>query len=151
MNGSLVSVLVIAGVMAATLGVALFLMSRAGTKAERRADALRAEVEQLGEKWVIPFRGAVYQGGGRQGAHSRGHGVLGLTDRRVLFLPIAGELVSLPRARVIGARVEDRLRDAAASHRHRLVLALDDQTELGFLVDNEQAWKDAIARMREPA
>ena len=52
--------------------------------------------------------GAVYQGGGRR--RSKGHGVLGLTDRRVLFMPIAGEQLSVPRVRITGARLEERRR-----------------------------------------
>jgi hypothetical protein len=131
--------------MAATLVIALFVMSRAGAKAERRADELRAEVERRGEAWVIPLSGALYQGGGSQSTKSKGHGVLGLTDRRVLFLPIAGELVSVPRVRVLGAHVQDRRRDAASDHRHRLLIALDDETELGFLIDDPATWKQALA------
>jgi hypothetical protein len=144
-SGSLVSALIVAGVMAVIVAVMMFVLSRTGTKAERRADELRADVEQRGETWVIPLRGASYQGGAPVGVRSKGHGVLGLTDRRVLFLPIAGELVSVPRVRVIGARVEDRRRDAAASHRHRLLVFLDDETRVSFLIDDPSEWEQALA------
>jgi len=144
-NGSLVPALVVGGVMAVILAVAMLVMSRAGAKAEVRADELRADVEARGEEWVIPLRGANYQGGSPAGARSRGHGVLGLTDRRVLFLPIAGEIVSIPRVRVKRARLEDRRREAAASHRHRLVLTLDDDAEVAFLVDDPDAWEQGLA------
>lgn len=145
MNGALVSALVIAGVMAATIIVALLVLRRAGAQAEKRADDLRADVYRLGEEWEIPLGGAAYQGGAPVGGHSRGHGVLGLTDRRVLFLPIAGESVSIPRVRVQNAHVEDRRREAAATHRHRLVLTLDDDAEVAFLVDDPSAWMRALA------
>jgi hypothetical protein len=145
MGGSLTSALVIGGVMAAMLAVAMLLLSRAGTKAEKRADELRADVEQRGEEWVIPLRGANYQGGAPFGARSKGHGVLGLTDRRVLFLPIAGELVVVPRARVAAARTEERRREAVASHRQHLVLTLDDDSEVAFLVDDGEKWTAALA------
>jgi hypothetical protein len=146
--GSLVPALVIAGVMAAILAVAMYLMTRAGTKAEARADELRADVEQRGEEWVIPLHGATYQGGAPDSARSKGRGVLGLTDRRVLFVPIAGELVSVPRVRVKRARLEDRRREAAASHRHRLVLTLDDATEVAFLIDDPDVWEKGLATPR---
>ena len=71
--------------------------------------------------------------------------MLGLTDRRVLFLPIAGELVVVPRARVTGVRAEERRREAAASHRQHLVLTLDDATEVAFLVDDGEKWTEAFA------
>jgi hypothetical protein len=150
-SGSLVPALVIAGLMAVILAVSMLVMSRAGKKAEVRADELRADVEQRGERWVIPLRGANYQGGAPTGARSRGHGVLGLTDRRVLFLPIAGELVAVPRARVTGARTEERRREAAASHRQHLVLTLDDASEVAFLVDDGEKWTAALAPADEHA
>ena len=42
--------LVIAGLMAVILAVSMLVMSRAGTKAEVRADELRADVQQRGEE-----------------------------------------------------------------------------------------------------
>jgi len=151
MGGSLSAALIVAAVMAGMFAVAMFLLSRAGTKAERRAEELRSEVEQRGEVWEIPFTGATYQGGGSAAAHSRGRGVLGMTDRRVLFLPIAGELVAIPRARVTGARVEDRRREAASAHRHHLVLTLDDGAEAAFLVDDPQPWRRALTEPGDDA
>ena len=138
MSGSVLVVLVLAVVMAATIAIALVVLRRVGDRAEARADELRAEVERRGETWEIPLAGAVYQGGGHPATRSKGHGVLGLTDRRVVFLPIAGEQLSVPRARITGARLEERRRDAAAAtaagagHRHRLVLALDDEHPAGL-------------------
>jgi hypothetical protein len=143
-GGSLTSALIVGGVMAAILAVSMFLLSRAGTKAEQRADELRADIEQRGETWEIQFAGATYQGGGSPAARSRGRGVLGLTERRVLFLPIAGELVVIPRARVTAMHVEDRRREAAAGHRHHLVLTLDDGSEAAFLVDDPGPWERAL-------
>ncbi len=145
MNGVVVVVLVLALVMAATLVVSLLVLRRVGDKAERRADALRSDVDRLGEQWVIPLGGAAYQGGAPAAGRSKGHGVLGLTDRRVLFLPIAGATVGIPRVRVDGVRVEDRRREAASDHRHRLVLTLDDGAEAAFLIDDPSAWMRAFA------
>jgi len=142
-NGVALTIVAITAVMAGTIAVALVVLRRVGGRAERRADDLRAEVERLGEEWVIPLAGAAYEGGAPGSAHSRGHGVLGLTDRRVLFLPIAGELVSIPRMRVTDLRAEVRRREAAASHRHHLVLTLDDGSEAKFLVDDLAPWQHA--------
>jgi hypothetical protein len=143
-GGSLTSALIVGGVMAAILAVSMFLLSRAGTKAEQRADELRRETEQRGEAWEIPFAGATYQGGGSSATRSRGRGVLGLTERRMLFLPIAGELVVIPRTRVATVHVEDRRREAAASHRHHLVVTLDDGSQAAFLVDDPEPWQRAL-------
>ena len=141
MKDTLLVILVLAVVMATIVVVSLFVLRRVGERAERRAEQLREEVERAGEEWAVPLAGAVYQGGGSPHVRSRGHGVLGLTGRRILFLPIAGELVSVPRLRVSGARVEDRRRDAAGAHRHRLVVTLDDGAEMSFLVDDPARWQ----------
>jgi len=143
LSGVVITILVLAGVMAATIVIALLLLRGFGDKAEGRADDLRDEVERLGEEWVIPLEGAVYEHGpGARG--NRGHGVLGLTGRRLLFLPIAGEQLSVPRVRLSASCVEDRRRDAASTHRHHLVLTLDDGSRLTFLVDEPDEWMEAL-------
>ena len=144
MSSALIAILLIAGIMAATLVVAAIVLRRVGSRAEGRADELRDEVEAAGEEWVVPLAGAVYQGGGSPHTRSRGRGVLGLTDRRLVFLPIAGERVNVPRVRVSGVRTDERRRDATAAHRNRLVLTLDDGAEMSFLVDDGAAWRHAL-------
>jgi hypothetical protein len=149
-TSALIAILVLAGVMAATVIVALIVMRRVGVRAEGRADDLRAEVEGLGEEWVVPLGGATHQGTIRPSARGQGAGVLGLTERRVVFLPIAGEQLSVPVVRVAAARVEDRRRDTAAAHRHRLVIVLDDGAEHAFLVDDAGEWARGLARLEVP-
>jgi hypothetical protein len=150
MTSALVAVLVVAGVMAATLVVAVIAMRRVGSRAEGRADGLRDEAERLGEEWVIPLSGAEHQGASQPYVRGKGRGVLGLTDRRLVFLPIAGDQLSVPLVRVTAARAEDRRRDAAATHRHRVVVVLDDGAEVGFLVDDPGEWEAALARLGVP-
>jgi hypothetical protein len=147
----MIMVLVVAGIMAVTLAVAMLYMQRSAARATVAADELRDEVAAAGEVWDIPLAGAVHQSGGYPTTRSKGHGVLGLTDRRVVFLPIAGERLSVPRARIVGARIEERRRDVAAGHRQHLVLTLDDDTQLGFLVDDAGVWKDVLASAEAPA
>ena len=141
-------VLVFAALMAAIVAVSLVVLHRVGGSAERHADELRDEVEAAGEEWVVPLAGAVYQGGGSPHTRSRGRGVLGLTGRRLVFLPIAGERVSVPRVRVTGVRADERMRDATAAHRHRLVLTLDDGAEMSFLVDDATPWLHVLESER---
>jgi hypothetical protein len=52
---------------------------------------------------------------------------------------------------VLGVRVEDRRRDASASHRHRLLVLLDDETEAKFLIDDPPAWERAFAALGDSA
>ena len=157
MGDSVLVILALVVVMAATLAISLIVLRRVGDRAEGRADELRAEVESRGETWEIPLAGAVYQGGGHPAARNKGHGVLGLTDRRVVFLPIAGAQLSVPRLRITGVRLEERRRDAvaataaAAGRRHRLILTLDDETQLGFLVDDPAVWAKGLADAGFPA
>lgn len=140
MTDTVVTILVLAGVMAAIFAAVVLVTRRLGSAAESRADALRDEVERLGEEWTVPLTGAEHQGSSHPYVRGKGRGVLGLTDRRLVFVPIAGDRLSVPLARVTAARVEDRRRDAAAAHQHRLVVVLDDGTELAFLVDDAGEW-----------
>ena len=147
MSSALIAILVLAGVMAATLVVAVIVLRRVGSRAESRADELRDEAARLGEQWVVPLSGAEHQGASHPYVRGKGRGVLGLTDRRLVFLPIAGEQLGVPVMRVSAARVEDRRRDAAATHRHRLVVVLDDGAEHTFLVDESGEWEHGLARL----
>ena len=79
--------------------------------------------------------------------------MLGLTDRRVLFLPIAGDALSVPRVRLTGARLEERRRDARPREHTDTawpVLTLDDDSGLGFLVDDPGEWEAALASAGVP-
>jgi hypothetical protein len=145
-SSALIATLIIAGVMAATVIVAAVVLRRVGARAQGRADGLRDEAERLGEEWVVPLGGSEHLGASHPYVRGRGRGVLGLTDRRLVFLPIAGERLGLPLVRVTSAKVEDRRRDAAATHRHRLVVVLDDGAEHAFLVDDPGEWRDGLAR-----
>jgi hypothetical protein len=140
----MITVLVVAGVMAFTVAVALFYMTRAGARAEACADELRDEVARRGEEWIVPLRGATATS--IPGGRGAGHGVLGLTDRRVVFQPITGVRVSTPLARLTGARLEARRREALADRRHRLTLTLDDGSEQGYLVDDPAPWAGGLGK-----
>ena len=131
--------------MLAIFGAVIVITRRVGARAVSRADEVRAEAERLGEEWLLPLEGATFRGARHAYSRARGHGVLGLTVRRLVFVPIAGDPVSVPVVRATGARLEDSGRDAAATHRHRLVLALDDDDQLTFLVDDSAAWAAALA------
>ncbi len=99
---------------------------------------------------MVPLRGAVYRGGAYPAGRNKGHGVLGLTDRRLVFLPITGEQLNVPRVRMAGARLEARRRDVASGHSYHLVLRLDDDSEVGFLVDDAGEWQSALAAPEAP-
>lgn len=143
-SGSFVAILIIAGVMALIFAVVVVVTRRVGAGAEARADDLRAEVEHLGEGWLIPLQGASCLGSRRAFRNSKGNGVLGLTGRRVVFEPISGERVSVPLPRVAGARLGEWRRASGAGRRRHLALALDDGDEVGFLVDDPGEWTSAL-------
>ena len=144
-TGILVAVLILAGVMAAIFAAAIFVTRRVGAGAEARADEVRAEADRLGEEWLVRLEGASFRGARHAYARVKGQGVLGLTARRLVFIPIAGDPVKVPLARVTGARLEDSTLDAAAAHRHRLTVDLDDDNRLTFLVDDPADWAAALA------
>lgn len=143
--GMILTVLILAASMAAIFAVVLLVTRRMGAGAEARADDLRAEVERLGEGWPISLQGATFHGAQRVYGRGGGNGVLGLTGRRVVFEPISGERISLPLARLAGARLGGWHRAAGGARRRRLTLILDDGNEVGFLVDDPVEWTTGLA------
>jgi hypothetical protein len=144
-TGALVTVLVLGGVMAAIFVAVLLVTRRLGARAEASADAARGEAESRGEQWLVRLEGATFRGARHAYGRVKGRGVLGLTDRRLVFVPIAGDRVGVPVVRVTGVRLEDHRSDAASAHPHRLVLTLDDENELTFLVADREVWAAALA------
>ncbi|MFA4966101.1 MAG: hypothetical protein WC709_10790 [Thermoleophilia bacterium] len=144
-SGTLIAILTLLAVPVGVFGLILLLLRRVGGRAERRADELRAEVERLGECWVLPLQGAAHRSARHTDARPRGNGVLGLTTRRLLFEPIVGERLSIPVVRLRGARAGPESRGAATAGRRELVLVLDDDTEVAFLVRDEREWLRGLA------
>ncbi|NLE22959.1 MAG: hypothetical protein GX624_09300 [Actinobacteria bacterium] len=140
----LVALLVIGGVMAATLVVAVVAMRRFGGEAVARADDLRGEVDRLGEEWIIPLEGASYRGARHTYARARGNGVAGLTRRRVVFEPFIGQGFSVPLVRVQDVRESRWFLGAARVRGWHLVFSLDDGNEVGFFVRDRERWLRAL-------
>jgi hypothetical protein len=145
MNGLVITILVLALVMAATIAIALLLLRGVGDKAEGRADDLRDEVDRLGEEWVIPLEGASYRGARHTYGRVKGNGVAGLTRRRLVFEPLIGEGFSVPLVRVTEVRVNRWFLGAARARGRHVVLVLDDGNEVGFIFRDHESWLRALA------
>jgi hypothetical protein len=131
--------------MAVTVVIAVIAMRRFGAQAEQRADALRDDVELRGEEWVIPLESASFRGAVHTYGRVKGNGVAGLTDRRVVFEPLIGKGFSVPLFRVTGVRLSRWYLGAARASGKHLVLKLDDDNEVGFLVRDDERWLTALA------
>ena len=140
----MITVLVVAGIMAVTVAVAMLFMKRTDARALAAADELRNDIAAGGEEWIVPLRGA----GGLGVTPGRGtaHGVLGLTGRRLVFQPITGARVNVPVTSLTGARLESRRREALTEHRHHLSLTLDDGSRREFVVDDPVVWAEGLAQ-----
>jgi hypothetical protein len=147
MNGHVLTILVLAVAMAATIVIALLLLRGFGDKAERRADDLRDEAERLGEEWVIPMEGASYRGARHTYGRVKGNGVAGLTRRRIVFEPLLGAGFGVPLARVTEVRVTRWFLGAARARGRHLVLVLDDGNEVGFFFRDRERWLRALAEL----
>jgi hypothetical protein len=143
-NGTLVTIILALTIPLGVFAVVWLVTRRVGAGAEARADDLRAEVERLGEEWVVPLRPGSYAGALHTYSGTRSNGVVGLTARRVLFQPIVGERLSFPLARIRRVDSGHVLRGRASGGKRNLVLLLDDGNEIGFYVNDPQEFLDAL-------
>jgi hypothetical protein len=143
-SGTLVTIVLALTIPLGVFAVVWLVTRRVGAGAEGRADDLRAEVEKLGEEWVVPLRPGSYAGALHTYSGTRSNGVVGLTARRVLFQPIVGERLSFPLVRIRRVDSGHVLRGRASGGKRNLVLLLDDGNEIGFYVDEPQEFLDAL-------
>ncbi len=149
-SGLIITILAIGAVMAITVVIGVIAMRRFGTQAERRADDLRRDVERRGEAWVIPLESATYRGATHTYGRVKGSGVVGLTDRRIVFEPLIGKGFSIPLARVTGVKITRWFLGAARAPGRHLVLTLDDGNEVGFYVSDQDRWLAALGAAGVP-
>jgi hypothetical protein len=107
--------------------------------AEFAADAATA-----GETIVAGPEPASYRGG--TGGHSRvkGNGTIVLTDRRLVFRKLTGEVTDVERSTVTGTREEQAFLGARVGGQTCLVVETDEPAEVGFFVTDLAAWRDHL-------
>jgi hypothetical protein len=111
----------------------------------KRMTLRRAQLrEKLGPNPVIDAETATYRGATARFGKVKGLGVIGLTERRLVFARAVGQPLEIDRSEIVGVR-EDKwfLRSYTSGIRH-LILQLRDGTEVGFFVRELGRWTEAL-------
>lgn len=118
----------------------------------RRADdfvtGLRAEAAASGERFVLGPEKASYRGGSGPYSAVKGNGTIVLTNRRLVFRKLSGGLVEVPMEKVTGIRRSASFRGSRVGGARHLVVATTDPAEVGFFVNDLNAWERALGSAR---
>jgi hypothetical protein len=120
------------------IGIARWLRGRLAARREAMRD-------KLGPHPVIDVETATYRGATQRFGRVKGLGLIGLTERHLVFVAAVGKkVIELDRTEVVGVR-EDKwfLRSYTGGQRH-LILRLRDGTEVGFFVRDLARWRTAL-------
>ena len=135
--------LVTLGVLAAVL-IPLFRWIR--RKSERLASELSAELASRGESLLRGPESAVYRGASAGLSKIKGNGALAVTKTRLVFVAIAGPRVELPLSELTGVRLDPWFLRSNRGGKPHLILQRQDGSEIGFFVQDTQAWSEALLR-----
>ena len=117
-------------------------------QSDRFAADLRASATQSGERFVAGPEKAVYRGGSGPYSVVKGNGTIILTDRRLVFRKLTGGLVEMPTEIITGVRQSKTFRGSRVGGATHLVVTTNEQAEVGFFVEDLDAWERALDSVR---
>jgi len=125
----------------AAIGVVAILGLLAGLKALLWRTLARAarELASSGVRVLIPPAPAKFTGASWL-RRPRGDGVIALTQEELLFWPLLGPPLRLPRREIQGARLSRWFQGYMRAGRRHLVLELSGGWRLAFFVTAPEAW-----------
>ncbi|MFN8017026.1 MAG: hypothetical protein U0P45_02765 [Acidimicrobiales bacterium] len=141
-----VGVILVVGLVQAAIWVPL------GLRWKRRNrefwEGFDADLAASGEQVARGPEDAIYRGATGTYGSVKGNGRLVLTDRRLVFRKATGGVVEVPRARITGTHEAKAFLGSRVGGRTHLVITTDDPAELGFFVDDLDAWASALESAR---
>jgi hypothetical protein len=132
------AIVLVVGVVIAT--VLIPALRRMADGADAWAEEFTAAAVASGETIVADPEPANYRGG--TGGHSsvKGNGTLVLTDRRLVFRKLTGEVVEVDRAAITGTREAATFLGSHSGGQTCLIVETSEPAELGFFVTDLAAW-----------
>ncbi|MBI5584578.1 MAG: hypothetical protein HY892_12225 [Deltaproteobacteria bacterium] len=115
-----------------------------------KTEALRSKmVEQYGrskEKIIIEPKSALYRGADARFGNVKGNGVIGLTEKGLVFEKITGQRIEIDRAEIEKATVEKSFKGKTsfATGGKHLVIKTKDGNRIGFLIKDAEEWAQKI-------
>lgn len=144
----LLLILLLGGVV---LGGIPLLLLRHLRALHRRALAEWGEAfAEAGETVIVPFERGSYRGARERYGRVKCNGHIALTDRRIVFLKLAGKPVEVPLEAVTDATLEDWFlgcRNYLAVH---LVVRLRDGNQVGYYVPDPERWRETLKQHASP-
>ncbi len=115
----------------------------------RRSRALIVTVQEelsgAGENVLRGPEAASYRGASGGHPKVKGNGVIALSDKRLVFrFLVGGRPIDVATAEITGIRYDKWFVGAYRGGQLHLIVELADGKELGFFVDDEDAWKTAL-------
>lgn len=110
----------------------------------RSIAALHADLAASGEKVLVGPESAVYRGGSGSYSKVKGNGTIVLTDRRLLFHKLTGGVVEVARSAIVGVKRSKGFQGSRVGGQTHLVVATAEPAEVGFFVQNLDAWERAL-------
>jgi len=113
-------------------------------RSARLAESIKESIAQSGERSVMEPQSALYRGGTGRFGFVKSNAVIALTDRRIIFQGVLGKMVEIPLADVAEVSENKWFLRSYRSGRMHLILHLRDGSLAGFIVDNHDAWMNAL-------
>jgi len=147
--GIVVAVIVVVGLIQAAIWIPV-------TRRSKRTSAsfleqFRDDVARSGERVIVEPERGVYRGGSGSYSAVSGNGTILLTDRRLLFRKKTGGEVEVPTASMVSATRSKGFRGSRVGGATHLVITTSDGAEVGFFVDDLDAWDQALASLIHPS
>jgi len=135
-------------VLAIVVGVALINLAvwiPIGRALRRLPDRVRGELEAAGHRLERGPERGVYRGASAGYGKVKGLGVIALTDRALVFRKLWGARIEIPRDAITGTRSDRWFLRSYAGGRTHVIVVLRDGAEVGFFVNDCEAWLKALA------
>jgi hypothetical protein len=115
-------------------------------KARDAKARLAAAIES--EATIRPPEKAIYRGATAPGYPAvNNNGTIALTDRRLIFITLTGNVVEIPRADIIGVREAKVFKSSVRGGRSHLIVQVP-AGEVAFYVSSNADWINAITSLR---
>lgn len=137
-------ILLVGGILLVNLVLWVIILSWLKKKTAASIAQLTAELKGGSDPLLKGPEPAVYRGASAGRSKVKGNGVAALTQSRLIFRPILGKPIEVPRADIASLREDKWFLRAYTGGRLHTILQLKDGSEVGFFFADPAAWAAAL-------